>query len=504
MENNILDVLEQEVESEASAFQEELKDTLKKVNEYKLACEANIVAILWKKPELYNIHSYINVTDFTNEFWSVYWQIGFDIVLIEHKQSLDEITVNLYLEKQNELKKVYDEYHGFDTILKAQAYVKTENLEGYIDELFKWNAVIELGQQGFPIANNLSRYSKLSLEKIYQENEFNLNDIFSGIEAKVKSYDISDGIHELIDNLDEGFAEGLEYYNLPLLSNETDGMLQGKITFIGGLYNIDKSAFVRNAIIPSILKQNDKVVIFINKEKKKNWQIGFLLWFANNAHKKDISKQCILDGKYTPELKGLLYKCADDIERLKSKNAITLIPIANINLATKIIKKFASMGVKYFVLDTFITGIGMQYEDIWKGIQNDLLGLYDIIKTESYNVHLTCTFDLPYLSAKQRYYTFDDCGLPKSYIGISNTTFMIRNVMDDEKEGCKNELTVYSKNDTNGETDKLQKLDAKKHYQIIFIVMNNECTSNNQIVIEHDLDRNMIKEIGICKVPQDF
>ena len=57
----------------------------------------------------------------------------------------------------------------------------------------------------------------------------------------------------------------------------------------------------------------------------------------------------------------------------------------------------------------------------------------------------------------------------------------------------------------NGKTIIPIELDRAKHYQILFITKNREGTANRfQIVIEHDMSRNMMKEIGICNVMPDF
>ena len=49
------------------------------------------------------------------------------------------------------------------------------------------------------------------------------------------------------------------------------------------------------------------------------------------------------------------------------------------------------------------------------------------------------------------------------------------------------------------------KLDKDKHYQILFIIKNREGSANRyQVVIEHDMSRNIIKEVGITNVPVDF
>lgn len=131
--------------------EEEIK-AIKKVKEYKLICESNIVSILWKDVDLYFDYDSLTLNQFTHNEWKVYYQIGQDIVVKEKKPILDEITVNLYLEKHNKLKSKYDEYGGFATIEKAKEYVKVNNIDGYIEELNKWNTVINLVKNKFPIA----------------------------------------------------------------------------------------------------------------------------------------------------------------------------------------------------------------------------------------------------------------------------------------------------------------------------------------------------------------
>lgn len=490
-----------------TAYQQELAKAIEKVKEFKLACEANITAILWKNTELYYEYEDLKLDDFSNNIWCVYWQIGHDLVKIEKKYTLDEITVNLFLEKHAKLRAKFDEYGGYETILKAQEFVQVGNMEGYIDELHKWNAVIQMGINGFPISNKLSHYADITLDAIYRESEAVLNHIFMNAESEVKSFDISDGIHELIEELDQGSAVGLEYFNLPMVTSETGGMLEGNITLIGALSNVGKSTFVRSSILPSIINNDEKIAILINEEGRKKWQRELLVWVANNVYKKDVQKYTVRDGKYAPEFKELLHKCGDYLERLKSKHVITLIPLPSYTskLAIKIIKKYASIGVKHFILDTFKASKGVKLESMWQAMQTEMVDIYDIVKPEAKNIHLTCTFQLSKSSTKTRFYTLDNVGMAKNIVDVASTGIMIRNLMDDEKAGGKNELHVYRMGGIKGKSKIPVTLDPDKHYQLIFIVKNREGSCNAfQIVVEHDMSRNILKEVGICIVPQDF
>ena len=82
---------------------------------------------------------------------------------------------------------------------------------------------------------------------------------------------------------------------------------------------------------------------------------------------------------------------------------------------------------------------------------------------------------------------------------------MIRNFFEDEYPGWKNELKVYRLEGKNGRSKIPVKISKDKTYQIAFIVKNREGSANfYQVVLEHDLSRNLLKEVGICNVPVDF
>ena len=494
-------------EKKPTPFQEELIKAAKTVKEYKLSCEANIVSIFYKKPDL--LYDYqLKLEDFTENTWRVYWQIAFDIVIKERKSTLDEITIGLYLEKHSKLKQKYDEYGGFDTIEKATEYVKIENINGYIAELNKWNTVLLLLKNKFPVFDRLSEFADMSLDDIYVEYEAILNHIFINADEETKSYSIDDGIDELIEELNRGTAVGLPYHDMPLLNKETGGQLTGNITLIGGLSNMGKTTLARSLCIPTTIKNDDKLVIMLNEEGKKKWQRELLVWVANNIYKFDLQKFVVRDGKYSDEVMDMLRKCADWIKNKASDNTITIIPFNKYRTdkAIKVIKKYASLGVKYFILDTFKADSGSRNDKIWLEMQQAMVDIYDTVKTEGgKDVHIVITFQLAKSSARQRFYSQDNIGQAKNIIDVASTCIMIRDVFDDEYTGEKNALKVYRLEGKNGKSKIPVNLDHDKHYQLLFIVKNREGAANSvQIVVEHDMSRNLLKEVGFTSVPVDF
>lgn len=488
-------------------YQEEKLKCAKQVKEYKVACEANIVSIFYKKPEL--MYDYqLKLEDFSENTWRVYWQIAYDIIVKEKKSVLDDITVGLYLEKHSKLKQKYDEYGGYDTIDKATEYIKTSNISGYVNELKKWETVIRMIASGFPVTDRIKEFVDMSLDEIYKEYDALLNHIFINAEEDVMSYSLSDGIYDLIEQLNEGIAVGLPYDNMPILTKETGGQLPGNITLVGGLSNMGKTTLTRTMLIPSAVKYGERLVILVNEEGKAKWQRELIVWVANNIYKTDLQKFVVRDGKFSDEVKELLYKCADWIAEKSENNMLTIIPFARYETqkAIRVIKKYASLGVKYFILDTYKADAGSRSDRMWLDMQQNMADIYDTVKAEGgKNVHITITFQLAKSSARQRFYSQDNIGMAKSIIDPASTCLMLRDVFEDEYTGEKNALKVYRLDGKNNKSKIPVKLDHDKHYQLIFIVKNREGAANSiQIVCEHDMSRNLLKEVGFTSVPVDF
>ena len=488
-------------------FEQETIEVLKQINEYKLAAEANVVSIIYKEPDLLR-ETNLTLDEFHNNAWRVFFTIASDLILVEKKNILDIVTFNLYLEKHKKLAAQAEGYGGYDAIESAMSYVKTENFDGYVHDLRKFNALVRLAKLGFPIPKErLSDFNDMTAEEIYDEYTAYLNDTFVNIDQDVKSYDISYNIDKLIEELDKGLAIGLPYYNMPILTKETGGQYIGSITLVGGLSNVGKSTFARTSILPSIIKEQEPIVVMLNEDGLAKWQRELLVFVANNVIGFDLQKHIVRDGKYTSEIKQALNDAAQWIKEQTQNHIITVVPFKKYQTekAIKTILKFSSMGVKYFLLDTFKMDAGKVTENSWLEMQQNMVAINDVIKPEAKNLHIMITFQLSKGSVKQRYYTQDNIGVSKNIIDPASTCIMIRDLYDDEKTGENRELKVYKLEGKNNKTKIPIKLEKEKRYQILFIVKNREGSANQyQIVVEHDMSRNIMKEIGICNVPIDF
>lgn len=500
-------------------FQIELKETIRRVLEIKETCEANIVSIFWKNPDKLLEHDEIEVDSFNMNHWKVFFVIADGIIRIEEKRELDPITVGMYLEKHPKLSEKFSEYGGYATIEKIKEYVQEDNLEGYIKELHKWERVLMLAQEGYPINNRLSDFVDMSAEDIYNEFEVNLNHIFSNVDTSVKSYGIGYNIHTRIDEWDSGSAIGLPLYNLPLLTKELGGLHLGEIALIGGVSNSGKSSFVRLAILPSIMNairdedgNQEKLVLFLNEEGIAKWQREMIIWVANNIYKKDIKKWMVRNGGYDKELKELLHKCGKYLEELDKNHILTLIPFDSYStdIVIKQIRKYSALGVKYFIIDTFkMDNSNKEKIDGNTRLQmvQNMTNLYNVIKESVKNVSLVCTVQLTKASSRLRWLGLDSLAESKNIADVCAPVLLLRNLYDDEVVGDK-ALTVFSITDDEDQKGiNVVPLDPEKKYQVIFIAKGRESMAgigSRQIVIEVDHSRNIIREVGWTFIGVDF
>ena len=453
--------------------------------------------------------SNLKLKEFTNNIWKVYFQIAYDIVIIEKKNILDDITVGLYLEKHNKLKQKFDEYGGYETIQNAKSYVKTENLDGYISELRKWNAVLLLGKNGFAINDRISDFCDMTAEEIYDEYEAILNHTFVNVDQDIKSYNACDNLYELIEELNKGKSVGMPLFNCNILNKEISGLnFNGHIYGLGASSGVGKSTTAINYIIPSVINYNEKVVFIINEEDESKIRKELLIWVANNIYKANLHKYILRDGNFSEETIEILKKSAKWLEDKKENRNIIIIPLEKYSAKSviKIIKKYSKgFGISLFVLDTLKESSDSRNVDTWKSMERDMVDIYDVIKPTACNVCLFVTYQLGKASIKTRYLTNNEIGQSKSIVDVMSVNLMMRKPFEDEYEGGKRELTCYKLEGKNCNSKIPFKLKQDKYYMIIFIPKNRFGASDAfQIVSEYDFSLNVYHDIGICNVSQDW
>lgn len=481
------------------------REAIAKVLEYKKIAETNIVSILWKNPEMFHMYDSLNTNSFSDNMCKVFFTIGYDIVKKESK-TLDEITIDMYLEKHEKLKEKYISFGGYD-IMETTKYVKEENMEGYIDELNKWNSVIALYKNKFPISDKIKEFVDCSAEDIYDYYEVMVNNIFLNVSGKDAVYQIGDGIEDIIDRLDEGESLGMPISDMPLLNAEIGGWHSG-LTLIGGLSGAGKSTFTRSIWMKSVLENDEKLLIIANEEGYVKFTTELLILVSNVIYGKSIQKHTLRNGGLDPKMKEWLKNVpAKWIKEHSDKIILVSMDSFSVDKSIKLIRKYNSLyGIDNVIIDTFKSDYNDSSDQTWKTMSNGMRKLFDVVKEDGgLNIRLLCTFQLNKSSNKQRCYTTDNIGESKGIVDCSGLCLMIRHLLPDEMSGGKNEVKVWKPSGKNGLSKTPVELDSNKRYQILFLTKNRFGTANQHcIVMEVDMSRNTYKEVGLCIINPDW
>lgn len=483
-------------------YEKEQLETLKKINEFKEACEANVVCIIYKNPDLLRENP-IELKEFTNNVWRVYFEIAKEIILVEKKNALDDITIGLYLSKHKKLEAKYEEYGAYDMISNSGAYIKEENFDGYLNELHKWNAVIKLAGKGFGVVDRLKEFCDMTAEDIYKEFEGYLNHIFANADSEVKSYNALSGLHELVDKLNKGEDTGMPI-TAELLNKEIGGLRLGNIYSLTGGSGAGKSTIILNYLLPKVMELNQRVGIFINEEDVTKVRKELLLYCATNILHTPIKKIQLRDGNFDKETLETLHKAANWLEEQDRNHNITVVPLEKYTVGTvvKLIKKYKSLfDIDYYVLDTFKESSDSN-EEAYRSMLKDSVVLYDLVKPAKLNVCLVVTMQTSKSSLKTRHLTNQDIGQAKSVVDVYSCSILVRRAEPDEYKSGKKELKCFR---TEGKSKIPFFLEENNYYFLFFIGKNRfGVTDQYAIVTKADLSTNSFKDIGYCIVPEDY
>ena len=491
-----------EKNTKLSPFEIEQSEVAKQILEYKLGTEASIVAMIYKNPDLLR-ETNLELNSFHHNCWRVYFEICRSLIIDEKKVTLSEIDVGLYLERHQKLKAKYDEYGGFQTIENAGSYIKEENFDGYVRDLRKWNTIAKLVKHGFPVKDRLSEFCDMSSEEIYQEYEGYINHIFSNIDHEIKSYNALEGLHELVDDLNNGDNIGLPIC-AELLNKEIGGLKRGNIYSLTAPSGAGKSTILINYIMPSMLKHNERVCMFINEEDVKKVKKELLLYCCTNILNHPIKKIQLRDGHFDKETLETLHKAADWLEEQDRNHNLIVIPLEHYttDIVIKLIKKYKNLfNIDYFILDTFKESSDSK-EEGYREMLKSSVKLYDLIKPACLDVCLVMSMQTSKSSLRNRHLTNMDIGQSKSVVDVFSVSLLCRRVEPDEYKDEKNELKCFR---IEGKTKLPFTLDKDKYYMLFFIAKNRfGNTDTYAVVSEIDLSTNKFKDIGYCVVPEDW
>ncbi|MET3505449.1 hypothetical protein [Halalkalibacter oceani] len=472
--------------------------------------EANVVGCFWKNINLYFDYSDMTRHTFKNQVWQFYFDIGKKLANKNIKE-IDDVAIKTLLKDSKKSLEKYVEFGEYNTIEKLEFFVTVDNAESYIGELKKWSALYDIIDKVYlDDVNDLNQFSDLNSNELYDFVMAHINNIFINSDDGIESFEIQDGLDEVIDEADKGVNVGMPIPS-KILSSEIGGVIDGQIILFGGLSGTGKTTITIQLLLAACFEEEEPLVVMLNEQDEKLWKRELLTYIINNKlvqnDEKMFAKKRWRTGGFTEEERSLLNQAKEYLQEKMKNNKIILIHFKSYSRkqAERVIRKYSSLGVKKFILDTFkLSSDRNDNEQTWLSLQEDVRKFDDLVKPSNLNVNLWMTLQLQKGSVLKRYLTGDNIGLGKNVLDTASVTILMRRVRNDEYAGEKNEIKVIQPIGGSLKSGKPIELNPNKKYVILFLEKNRNGESQSyQIVAEQDLSHLVYKEVGITDIPFD-
>lgn len=456
--------------------------------------EPNLIACLWKSPELYNDLKDLGIEDFVTKDGVLLYKIGLDMFNKGIKE-FDDLTIMSYIEQNPQLKP----YLNLREINNMKSIVNLNNFESYYDDLVKYNTFLSLHDFGFNVVGNLPTLEPMTSELVYQYFDYQLNNVFVKKQLGVKTVDLTTGYGNYIKQCKEGVNKGVSFASTgaKILSYVMNGVHDSTMSLVGAESGKGKSSYIANILLIPLLEAGEKIVLLINEEEENDWRNKILATVVNNRIKfKGLRRQKIQTGNLDEDDDNLIAQAEEWLKQYEGNIQFIGLNDYSIKTIRKIIKKYSRQRYKTFIYDT-LKPDDETNDSSWKIFIENSKDLYQITKKEK--IKMICTVQLSISGV----YGVDK--LSHAHIarakGIVEVCSQVQLFRPLSRKECENlQVYQYAKNEEGRytHTKQFQSLNPDKNYIIIFITKNRFGEDDLALVYERDLSTLTIREVGYC------
>ncbi len=477
------------------------KDIPKELLEKRNVIECSFIFTLFKDPSLAEDYSKLNAEeDFVTEDGQFY----FNILQAMRKAgyaTIDNISIYGFLADKKAVYEQFEKRGGWAEIKNILDLVSSDNIDAYYDDLMKSNLLIRLHEKGFPVIENLTKFSAMSAENVYDFFDYELSNLTLGKIEKIKEVNLSEDYDEWIEEWNEGNEVGYEI-GLPMLNYRLLGLHKRNLTLhVGGIGQGKTTTAVAWYIIPNLMKGND-VTVIANEQGESEWRQMILSTVMFNrlppsVNKQNLNRHKLIVGGFTPAQKNLMKEAAEWLKAQPGK--IRFIEVNNYDSTSikRIVAKRSRLGCSLFIVDT-LKPMDETSDRAWAEFIETAKSLFLVAK--KYEVALVATCQLSPDAMSRLYLDLTCIGKARGIAETASTVVMFRPLSEHEKESVK----PWNFDCNNKKIKKTEDLDTNKDYIMLFTPKNRFGPVNPQLVIERNMDFNTYKEIGWYQCPFDY
>lgn len=503
--------------------------------------EGLVVGSFLSDLSLYMDYNKLKESDFIIDKCKFYFSLG--KIMSKNYSELDDVSISNVISNDRELREKYKEYGGWETIKKAMSIGNANNIDAYIDELYKNNFLIKRGQREIFTKTieidgmEINPFKDLFPTMTYKEVE----EFFIGQLAKDAQASFNNSVKgeslilraDTLAKLKEGVNQGTPYdiifeytekeiglsdddtpryvYGSPWLSKTTNGLGNGGgISLTAGYSGIGKSTFTFfNQILPMVYR-GETAVIYSNEQKSIYFSSMLYSFVSANVFKYyKLTRNKIENGQTNEYEDELIQKISDFLERRNFDEQLIFYSLEEFEVdeILRISKGLVSHnGATVFLIDTFKSENSGDANYTGKMIEStkklDAFG-------NKFDVKVILTLQLtPGNEMRNSYLTASDLAECKSTKTVADLLFLMRKVDPRELDKTDKKYYLYPYQVTKRNrkiegmgdwTEKEIELDKDGDYRLIFL--NKSRRGQDDIVLLYRFygTTGMFKELGMCK-----
>lgn len=482
----------------------DMKDYPEELVKNRSIIEGNIIACLWKNPELYSDFKELTIRDFITYDGRFYYGVGKEILKMGYK-AFDIIAINTYLNTNEQIEKIFNNRGGYNAIKHFVDVINIDNIETYYDNLIKNNILLHLHEEGFDVLNNLNIFESLNSEGVYEWIDYRLNNIFMRKQLGLKIDDLTNNFDDFLAICDRGENLGISFASsCPQLSRICGGIHRKNLIITSAHSGVGKTSFCVYGYILALLESGEKVSIIANEQDINEWRsllLGSII--SNKLGYFKMPRQRFQEGKFTEVEWQYIKKAQEWLKKHEGNLKFVQLYDYKINTIKKIVKTLSKRGFGYFVYDT-CKAEDLSEDKAWSTFVEQSKQLFLLASKE--DVAIIATMQLAMNTLKERYLNGACIGTAKAVKEVCSQLFLMRKLWRDEYTGESKDVKAYRMiidKTTNKWKKELIDLDKNKEYVIIFVDKNRHGQGDVCLIYQRNLTFNFWHEIGFC-TPQQY
>ena len=298
-------------------------------------------------------------------------------------KELNEVTLSTFVSQTRELRVNYEEFNGWNSIVKVKELAKISNFEKHIDDLYKQNLIKDLESKGFNASKTIEIegqeikpkdiFLEMTCQEVYEFYEMllaNSSISTSGNDMMVEDLFYTDDEIEKIENGEDDTSisyditmrwtdeNGNERYkrNFKNLNNVTDGIGYDNGIFLLASASGGGKSTTAFQMALAMVESNEKVLFISNEQGSryfKNMLISYVASTVFNCHTITRRKVKHLDFN---EQEREIFRKTNEYVKNKYSDRLKFISVIDFNIdrILKVVKKWRlTYGFQGCVIETF-------------------------------------------------------------------------------------------------------------------------------------------------------